>query len=653
MFALLYLLAACFAGALFVGAAGIKTSEKENTVFVYAPAAFGGGLVLLTWPLYFAAWAAHALFGIRHPLLPANILVLGVTLACTVFYFKKHGTAPFQNALSKMIPDRRRFYREAAGYAFLFVFIYLTMHHALHVTDGEIRMGYTVFGDYAPPFSMIRSFSYGANFPTQYPHYGGADVRYHFMFQFLIGNLEYLKMPVTIAYNLMTALGMTGFLMILGQLAERITGVRGAGWVAAVLFFFRSGTAFFRYAAEGIRAGTFFEDLAENYTFLGYTPNENWGLWTYNVYLNQRHFGFILLISAYLIWFFLPYLEGSCGSLRTFLRKESWKAVNPEGALLAGMLLGFCSFWNGAVVIGTLLILFGMALFSDGKTDYLLTAAATFLFSFLQTKIFIFGPSMEVKFQWGFIVQEPTLLNAASFLVAVAGLTVAGSLILLVLSKRKSERIMILACLLPVVFAFTMSLTPDITVNHKYIMISMAYLGIFWGGAVVKAASSKGAAGKILAVILMIALTTTGIYDFAITIKDNGEGRELGVKIDSDVTAFLTEELTSEDLVLSPPYSVNDATLSGMMMYAGWPYYAWSAGYDTNSRWKMAQLIYSTEDPAELKETVAGEGIDYIIFEPGERFDEVQIREETIAQCYPLIYVSEDGRKHIYKTKEQ
>ena len=652
MFAFLYLAAALLTGALFVSAVGIKTSEKANTIFVYAPAAFGSGLVLLTWPLYFAAWAAHAAFGLRHPLLPANILILGAVFVCTAFYLRKHGTASLGETLRKMIPDRRSFLREAAGYAALFVFIYLTMHHALHVTDGEIRMGYTVFGDYAPHFSMIRSFSRGANFPTQYPHYGGADVRYHFMFQFLIGNLEFLKMPVTIAYNLVTSLGLLGFLMVLGRLAVRITGREGAGWIAAVLFFFRSGTAFFRFAIEGIKEGTFLAQLAENYTFLGYTPNENWGLWTYNVYLNQRHFGFILLISAYLIWFFLPDVEESCGSLRTFVRKESWRPVNPEGALLAGMLLGLCSFWNGAVVIGTLLILFAMALFSDGKTDYLLTAAVSLVFSFLQTKIFIFGQSMEMKFQWGFIVPEPTLKNVVLFLIAVTGLTVAGSVILMILAKSKTERIMNAACLFPVIFAFTISLTPDITVNHKYIMISMAYLGIFWGGALARLFTAKGAAGKLLAVVLMIALTTTGLYDFVITIRDNGKGREVGVKIESDVTAFLTEELTSEDLVLSPPYSVNDATLSGMMMYAGWPYYAWSAGYDTNSRWKMAQLIYSTEDPYELMEAVSSEGIDYIIFEPGERFDEVEIREETIAECYPLIYVSEDGRKRIYRTKE-
>ena len=38
------------------------------------------------------------------------------------------------------------------------------------------------------------------NFPTQYPHYGGQDVKYHFMFQFLVGNLEYLGFRLDLGY---------------------------------------------------------------------------------------------------------------------------------------------------------------------------------------------------------------------------------------------------------------------------------------------------------------------------------------------------------------------------------------------------------------------------------------------------------------------
>ncbi len=39
-----------------------------------------------------------------------------------------------------------------------------------------------------------------------------------------------------------------------------------------------------------------------------------------------------------------------------------------------------------------------------------------------------------------------------------------------------------MGCLLPMAFAFLVSLTPDINVNHKYMMISYAFAAVLWGG---------------------------------------------------------------------------------------------------------------------------------------------------------------------------
>ena len=123
------------------------------------------------------------------------------------------------------------------------------MFYVFHVKDGMLYAGYSVFSDYAPHTAMIRSFSWGNNFPTQYPHFGGEDVKYHFMFQFLAGNLEYLGLRMDIAYNLISILSLESFLMMLYMITVRITGSRAAGVLGSCLFFFRSGTAFFRYVS--------------------------------------------------------------------------------------------------------------------------------------------------------------------------------------------------------------------------------------------------------------------------------------------------------------------------------------------------------------------------------------------------------------------
>ena len=86
-------------------------------------------------------------------------------------------------------------------------------------------------------------------------------------------------------------------------------------------------------------------------------------------------------------------------------------------------------------------------------------------------------------------------------------------------------------------------------------------------------------------------------------------------------------------------------------MYLGWPYYAWSAGYDTYGRAAQAKAIYSCTDPDGLKNLVQQAGISHILYEEGMKFEETECREDLIAQAYPLIYTSEDGRIRVYGTR--
>ena len=98
-------------------------------------------------------------------------------------------------------------------------------------------------------------------------------------------------------------------------------------------------------------------------------------------------------------------------------------------------------------------------------------------------------------------------------------------------------------------------------------------------------------------------------YDFVVIIKGNGPGRRVTVNMNSELTQWLEENLEKNDLLLTPEYSMNEVTMSGAMLYCGWPYYAWSAGYDTNYRAAQAVTIYTTSDSETLKKTVQQEKI--------------------------------------------
>ena len=693
-----------------------------NRIWLTLPASFGVGTLLLTWVVYIISWFFSVIGKVKNPLLYGNAIgmagVLIFIILIEVQKYRSHSSLVRSNmeiglteqidqdrklkkksrkfSMDNLITDKSRFKKELILFGLLAAFITYMMFYVFYMKEGILYSGLTVYGDYAPHTAMIRSFSMGNNFPTQYPHYGGADVKYHFMFQFLAGNLEYLGMRMDVAYNIVSLTSLTGFLMLLYQLALRITGKMCCGVLTIFLFFFRSGMAFFRFVWEHIQAGNLLETLTENVSFIGYTTNENWGLWNFNVYLNQRHLAFGLLMVTLALYLFMDWLEaGTMHEEKGFVwmkerlfSKEGWRSRNLEQALLMGLFLGLCAFWNGAAVIGGLLILCGFAVFSDGKLDYLIMAAVTIFFSYLQTKIFISGNAMSPQIYLGFLAEDKTVWGVVQYLFWMSGVFFLG-LLVLVWFMRRRERAILLGFIFPTIFAFVLLMTPDINVNHKYIMISYAFLTIFWAWTIcnlwtgervnrnvqiaderktediengIKKETSQSDvktgrdrkirkfAGKVLAAILTICLSITGIYDFAVIVKGNGPGRRVAVNMNSDLTCWLAEHLDKNDLLLTPEYSMNEVTMSGVMLYCGWPYYAWSAGYDTNYRAAQAVTIYTTSDSETLKSTVKQEKITYILFEEGSEFEQQVCQEETIAATYEKVYETQDGRIRIYKT---
>ena len=314
--------------------------------------------------------------------------------------------------------------------------------------------------------------------------------------------------------------------------------------------------------------------------------------------------------------------------------------------------VGKISKWGG--MIGTiipagLLILLGFAVFSDGKLDYLILAATSVIFSVLQTRIFIWGEAVSPSLYWGFLSDDKTLWGVLWYLIQMSGIFFVGTVVLVFLLKKRQQRAALISFLFPAAFAFFVSLTPDIAVNHKYIMISYAFTAIFWAWALMQLFQKK-ILHRIVAVLLAVCLTITGIYDFVVIIRNNGPGHRVSVNMNSDLTDWLEEHLTHEDLILTPEYSINEVTMSGVMMYMGWPYYAWSAGYDTYYRVAQAKTIYSTINKEELKKLVKQEKITYILYEEGMEYEQQYCREETIASVYKLVYETEDGRIRIYET---
>lgn len=703
MLAILYIIIGTAVGWQITGAfIGVdqKSEEDLNLIWIRLTSSFGMGVMLETWTVYmigyFLSVRTHSVDPLGHAELCAMAAgVAFLMLSCIrpitenikVDSYAENVNPPVaKKYFAGLIGNTDLLRKEAVFYFALLVFVTLTFRYVLHADGDDLYMGYTVFSDYAPNLALIRSFSWFENFPTQYPFFAGEDIKYHFMFMFLCGNLERMGLPIEVAYNLPSILGLFGFMVMLSQFTLRVTGRFAAAFIAPFLFVFRSGLALFYFIGEHLTSGDLIDAFRENSVFIGYTPNENWGLWNYNVYLNQRHLGFGLIIVVAVIWYYYGYLENACsgcvpsrsgertdnrenrnsretdkgdqdgvtvGSLPEYLKGlfftwDAWAIRNLPQVILTGVFLGMLSFWNGACVIGGLLILAGFALFSRNKLDFLGLAIITVLLSFLQTHFFINGSAVSPTFYWGFISESKTVTGVLWFLVEISGMTIAGSVFAALVLEQKYMAL-IFAFLLPTAFAFTMSLTPDVTVNHKYIMMSMAFLSVIWAELLVRLWREMGTIpARIFAVVLAVILMATGAYDFVIIIRNNGKDHEFGVDTESELGHYLKDNLTWDDLVLSGPDSVSDFTVSGCRMYCGWPYYAWSAGYDTDYRFEMAKYIYTIANEAELIRALGRESINYVLYEDGMYYDDVAAREDVIADALSLVFESEDGRYRLY-----
>ena len=239
---------------------------KNNKFWILSCGAFGTGILIFGWSTYMISWAASAL-GAQKPLFYGNVFVMALSLVFLIFLYTmryRRDNTILSGYERELIRDKKQFRVEVIFFVILAVFISWIMFYVFYIKDGVLYSGYTVYGDYAPHTAMIRSFSLGNNFPTQYPHFGGQDVKYHFMFQFLVGNLEFLGLRLDLAYNLVSILALLAFLIMLYNLALRITRSLTASVCTILFFFFRSALTFFQFVIEHLVAG----DLAETFKIM-------------------------------------------------------------------------------------------------------------------------------------------------------------------------------------------------------------------------------------------------------------------------------------------------------------------------------------------------------------------------------------------------
>ncbi len=270
------------------------------------------GLLISSWFTYLAGLA---FFWTSEPLVWANLLFLLAAIAVLSWpkwkgkIIKHRPGKTRQNQTDLYLPRPK-----GSGIAdWLLIIGYLVlvswmMFASFNTKGGKLQIANPEYSDFGPNTALMQSFAVGHNFPTEYPHFSGDRIRYHFLFYFQAGNLEFLGLNPAWSLNILSITTLVAMLVVVMTLGEVLFNSRAVGRVGSLLFFFFGSLSYvpFLHKQASVRAAIQTITHQRDYlqTIFPYR-GEAWGTWSQVTYLNQRHFasgiGILLLVLVFLV----------------------------------------------------------------------------------------------------------------------------------------------------------------------------------------------------------------------------------------------------------------------------------------------------------------------------------------------------------------
>jgi len=308
MLALIYLALAICVGDFFC-----RRFYRFVSVAHRCAAALLVGLLISSWFTYLAAFAFT---WTAKPLLWANLLFFVAVVALLSWRKWKH-------RIVKAAPDAAHSFETAETYvprpngsgiadwlliAGYVVLVSWMMFASFNSSGGKLQIANAQYSDFGPNTALIQSFAVGHNFPTEYPHFSGDRIRYHFLFYFQAGNLEFLGLNPAWSLNLLSITTLVAMLIVVMTLGEMLFNSRTVGRLGSLLFFFFGSLSYAPFLQKQVSVRAAIEAIKHRGDYLpSIFPyrGETWGTWSQVTYLNQRHFasaiGILMLVLVFLV----------------------------------------------------------------------------------------------------------------------------------------------------------------------------------------------------------------------------------------------------------------------------------------------------------------------------------------------------------------
>ena len=599
-----------------------------------------------------------------------------------------------------------------AGYA---VLVSWMMFASFNTKGSKLQISNPEYSDFGPNTAIMQSFAVGHNFPTEYPHFSGDRIRYHFLFYFQAGNLEFLGLDPAWSLNLLSIITLVAMLILVMALGEVLFDSRAVGRVGSALFFFFGSLSYipFLHKQGSVRTaintiGNLREFLPTIFPYRG----EAWGTWSQVTFLNQRHFasaiGILLLILIFLVVQYRGFYAAQvaaeaptkpvtpepstspgtalealsdetagleCPSapksettpatpeteakLGADLTAEPFRAT-AQAFIFSGVLLGLLPMWNSAVFIAAFAVLAVLFVLCPLRMQMLALAVAAGVIALPQMLYLSAGPGRAVMpklIHWGYTIDHPTAENVAKYLGFTFGFKWLLIALALVLATGLQRRVFIAVSSL-IVVAFSFQFTIEALANQKFLHIWVIIVNLFAAFALWRLwhfrLGPSTLPGKLTAILLTIGIISGGLIDF-FPIHNTGWS-EVTYKNDPLID-WLKKNTKPRDIFLTDRFVNHPILMAGRRVLYGWPYYGWSAGYDASKHDRLYTELFESKDPWKVFHLLKENGISYVAFDNAVRHGQFIKRpnEQIYATYFPKVFEDKQNRYNslmIYKVPE-
>lgn len=608
--------------------------------------AFLVGLLVSSWVSYLAALAFHTA---TQPLGPGD-LASGSALAIAAVWLRQRGVA---EPLDRPTPRGPRW--DWIVMAAIGLLVTWMMTSTFSFVDGQLRIASGLWSDFGPTTALAQSFVFGHNFPTEYPHFAGETIRYHFLFYFQVGNLTYLGLDPAIANNLLSSLSIVSMLALVMALGRRLFKSELVGRLGALLFFFHGALSFVPYLAtfhsvpDAIAAIPHLDHfLSSGFAFRG----EDWGIWTQIVFLNQRHLASAIGVFLIALMFVLDRvdvvstpaagLEGTAGPIHRAraAAREGVSGVRHAfrdpiehvraglrdsalpGYLFCGFLLGLLPLWNGAIFITAAVALAILFVLFPNRVQMAALAIAAVVPAIPQLvflhPVAVSGGPIYPTLHWGYVVDDPTLAYVGGYLAFIFGPKLILCAMALLVGTSVQRRLFLAATGL-VALAFSVQVSTEVLANHKFINTWLVITNLFVAYALVRLWRTRPSV-RLPARVAAVSLATVILAGGVIDLFPVANQQIIGVTLTGDpLYEWVQADTKPDDIFLSDLYVVHPILLAGRRLFYGWPYYAWSAGYDTLTRERLYREMFESRSPRHVAELLIANHIVYVAIDDGLR----------------------------------